>query len=411
MIKLNLRLFGDVTPITVTSTLGMSPTMKTFYDTTLLENSREEDVFEQFGVKTPIKGNTVEWRKFNTFAPALTPLTEGVVPTGKTFGMTNITGTIGQYGDYTAISDRLELESYDDVIYGASVEMGAAAGKTRLILRRNALGGGTNVFYGSTVSGGTATQATARHQLDNTAVMTPALIKKCRTAMKKNNVPTIKGKYVCIIHPSVAEDLTNSQAWIEYHKYNAPEEIFKGEIGELHGVVFIESNACQILRGDDLASNSRTLLVNDASNIAAGAVTTIAFDGGTVAAHALKGRLVVVGGYKFEVTDNTASALTVKSVTTTSAIADNSVIYPGEGGAGGVAVYFSYMLGAGAFGIIDPEGEGLELIVKTKEQIGGPLEQFGTIGYKMCDGTKILYEERLLRIETGSTYGSDDLAN
>ena len=67
-------------PVNVTTQSSMSPTMKTFYDTALLENAREEMIFTQFGKKQPMKGNKVEWRKFNTFAKALTPLTEGVIP-------------------------------------------------------------------------------------------------------------------------------------------------------------------------------------------------------------------------------------------------------------------------------------------------------------------------------------------
>ena len=53
----------------------------------------------------------------------------------------------------------------------------------------------------------------------------------------------------------------------------------------------------------------------------------------------------------------------------------------------------------------------MEMIVKTKEQIGGPLNQFSTIGYKFCHGAKILYQERLLRVESGSSYSAIDEAN
>ena len=43
---MNLQLFSaDVNPINVTTQSSMSPTMKTFYDTTLLENAREAMIF------------------------------------------------------------------------------------------------------------------------------------------------------------------------------------------------------------------------------------------------------------------------------------------------------------------------------------------------------------------------------
>ena len=317
---MNLQLFSaDVTPINVTTQESMSPTMKTFYDTALLENAREQMVFTQFGMKQPMHGNKVEWRKFNTFEKALTPLTEGVIPSGKTFGMTKIEATTTQHGDFVAVSDRLELESYDDVIFGATEEMGATEGETYDTLTRNILVAGNSVAY----AGGKA----SRDALTDADVLTPDLVNKAQTWLKKNKAPKINGSYVAIIHPSVAYDLRNSEEWKEYHKYNDVAPIFKGEIGELHGVRFVESNEAKIWK-----------------------------DGST-------------------------------------------------------AVYATLFLGKDAFGVLDPEGEGMEMIVKTREQVGGPLNQFSTIGYKFCHGAKILYQERLLRVETGSSYGSLDEAN
>lgn len=319
---LNLQIFSaDVNPINVTTQSSMSPTMKTFYDTTLLENARETMIFTQFGKSQPMKGNKVEWRKFNTFAKALTPLTEGVIPTGQTFGMTKIEGEITQHGDFTAVSDRLEMESYDDVIFGATEEMGAAEGETYDTLTRNILIGGNSVMY----CGGGESRATVK----STDVLTPDDVKKAATWLIKNKAPKIDGYYVAIIHPSVAHDLRGKE-WEEYQKYNNPTPIFKGEIGELHGVRFVVSNEAKIW---------------------------------------------------------------------------------GDAGASGTAVYATLFLGKDAFGILDPEGEGMEMIIKTKEQIGGPLNQFGTIGYKFCHGAKILYQERMLRVESGSSYGDIDEEN
>jgi len=319
-LELRLQLFSaDVNPINVTTQESMSPTMKTFYDTTLLENAREQMVFTQFGMKQPMHGNKVEWRKFNTFEKALTPLTEGVIPSGKTFGMTKIEATTTQHGDFVAVSDRLELESYDDVIFGATEEMGATEGETYDTLTRNILVAGNSVAY----AGG----KDSRSALTNADLLTPDMVNKAQTWLKKNKAPKINGSYVAIIHPSVAYDLRNSEEWKEYHKYNDVAPIFKGEIGELHGVRFVESNEAKIWK-----------------------------DGET-------------------------------------------------------AVYATLFLGKDAFGILDPEGEGMEMIIKSKEQAGGPLNQFSTIGYKFCHGAKILYQERMLRVESGSSYGDIDEAN
>lgn len=402
---LNLQLFANYNPNTTTqntSGYSMSPTMKTFYDTALLENAREELIFNQFGDKQKMKGNKVEWRKFNTFPKAMTPLTEAAIPDGKSFGMSYIEATTTQHGDYTTVSDRLELESYDDVIYGATEEMGAAGGATYNTLTRNILIQGNSVMYAPMSN---ATAVTSRAALDGTCLITPKLINKAVTWLKKNHAPKINGYYVALIHPSVAEDLRESTEWKEFHKYDDTAPIFKGEIGVLHGVRFVENTECKIHKGADLASNSRTLAVNGAVSSAS---TTVTFDGGTVAAHALKGREILIGTTKRVVSDNTTTQLTLTESVT---CADNAVIYPGEGGAGGIATYDTLVLGAKAYGVLDPDGESMEMIVKDKSEIGGPLEQFSTIGYKFCHGAKILYQERLLRLETASSYSSDDEEN
>jgi len=78
----------------------------------------------------------------------------------------------------------------------------------------------------------------------------------------------------------------------------------------------------------------------------------------------------------------------------------------------GTATYASYLFGKDAFGIIDPEGGALEMIVKDKSQIGGPLNQFSTIGYKFeTNGATVLYPERMLRIMSCSSYSATDEVN
>ena len=323
--KINLQLFStDVNPINITSQSSMSPTWKTFYDTALLENARESMVFTQFGKKQPMKGGKVEWRKFDTFKKALTPLTEGVIPTGQNFGITKIEGETTQHGDFVAVSDRLELEAYDDVIFGATEEMGAAEGETYDTLTRNVLIAGNSFAYCPKANGDVVE---SRSAITNDCILTPAMVNQAATWLKKNKAPKIDGYYVALIHPSVAFDLRESDEWKEYHKYNNVAPIYKGEIGDLHGVRFVETNEAKIWKEGD------------------------------------------------------------------------------------TSVFATLFLGKDAFGVLEPEGEGMEMIIKPKGQIGGPLEQFSTIGYKFCHGAKILYQERMLRVESGSSLGANDTEN
>ena len=336
------------------STNTLAPELKTFYDTELLENARTEMFYAQFGRKQRLPkngGTTIEWRKFNTFDRA-SELKEGVIPTGQQFGSSSLTASISQYGTYTSITDKLEMRAYDNVILAATEEMGASAAATQETLIRNALLVGTNVMYcdnvdanGNVISTPT-TPATmgaggGDSNSDGWALLTPTMVNKAVTKMKKDRVPRINGKYYAVIHPSVAYDLRQSKEWIEVHKYAATGEIFNGEIGELHGCRFIEDTFAPILGGSYIYSGSTT--------------------------------------YK-----NKSNGVT----------------------------YATYFFGKDGFGIVDPEGGGLEMIIHDKDEIGGPLNQFSTIGYKFeTNGATILYPERVLRVMSVSSYSATDEEN
>lgn len=321
---------------------SLSQELKTFYDTELLENARVELYYAQFGKKQPLPANhgkTVQWRKWNTFARAA-QLQEGVIPTGQKFGVSTKTGSVNQYGTYAAVSDRLELRAYDDVILGATEEMGASAAETQETLIRDALLVNTNVMYCDNVTlatGAVAGTPTGCGDMEASStvmsLLTPDMVARAVTKLKKDRVPTINGKYYAVIHPSVAYDLRRSKEWIEAHKYAAPEQLFNGEIGELHGCRFIENVFAPVLADT---------YVNKA----------------------------------------------------------------------GTVTYATYFFGKDSFGIIDPEGGALEMIVKDKSQIGGPLNQFSTIGYKLeTNGATILYPERVLRVMSCSSFSATDEAN
>lgn len=334
--------FADAHTGTVEKGNALSAELKSFYDTELLENARAEMFYAQFAKRQALpagNGTTVEWRKWNTFDKA-SKLEEGVIPSGQKFGMSSKTATVEQYGTYAAISDKLELRAYDDIILGATEEMGASAAETQETLIRDALLTNTNVWYCDNVDladGTVVDTPTDCGEMEASAtvmsLLTPDMVAKAVTKLRKDRVPTIGGKYYAVIHPSVAYDLRKCKEWIEAHKYCAAEEIFNGEIGELHGCRFVENVFAPVLGGEY-------------ANKAAG------------------------------------------------------------------VTYATYFFGKDAFGIIDPDGGALEMIVHDKSQIGGPLNQFSTVGYKFeTNGATVLYPERMLRLMSCSSFSATDEAN
>lgn len=245
-----LQLFADVQ---VTTQESLSPEMKTYYDMTLIDEAEANLVHEQFGQKRPIPANggkKIEFRKFASLPKALTPLTEGVTPPGKSLSVSTIEATVSQYGDFVTQSDVLELTAIDNTIVEATKILGRQAGMTLDTVVRNVMQSGTNVTYCPKVGAdGTETSVTSRTGLDNTCQLTVKVLQQVVAKLRAQNAPTINGKYVAIIHPYVAYDLMRDKEWIDAHKYTTPENIYNGEIGEIAGIRFVQSSEAKIYSG------------------------------------------------------------------------------------------------------------------------------------------------------------------
>lgn len=384
---------------------GLSAEMKTFYDMALIDEAQANLVHDQFGQKRPIPANggkVIEFRKFAPLAKATTPLTEGVTPDGKQLSVSTVSATVSQYGDYITQSDMLELTALDNTILESAKLLGRQAGATLDTVVRNVMHSGTNVIYAEKLTDTGAQEVDKREALDTDCKISVELIQRAVAKLRAQNAPTINGKYVGIIHPYVAYDLMRDKEWIDAHKYASPENLYEGEIGELAGVRFVQTTEAKVYAGDDLAANARTLAVNNASGYT-GKISEIKFDGGEVAEDALIGRYILINGKRAKVTANTADTITIEE-TDFGTVADNAVIYPGEGGADGLAVFGTLILGDGAYGVTEVTGGGLEIIVKQRGSSGAadPLDQRSSVGWKAIKTAEMLIENYLVRIESVS---------
>lgn len=330
---------GETTEFSGNDTL--TPGMKTYYNTALLENARETFIYQQLGRVQPLPQNhgmTVEWRKFNTL-PDCDRLQEAVIPVGKKLGQTAMTVEIAEYGEYVTVSKQVMTHHVDNVLQGATEELGAASGRTYEKLIRNVLSGGTNVIYadvydaaGNYVST-PQTRVALKEALEGGKVanLTPDMVAKAVTVLNKSNARKFEGnEYLCVLNPSNTYDLRKHPDWIDAHKYASPQEIYTGEVGKLHGVRFVETNLAPVIK----ASGAKQ------------------------------------------------------------------------------AIYQPMFFGKDAFGVVDPAGAGMQMIHKSAKEVGGPLEQFGTAGVKFSMAARILYQERMVIVECGSSgYGAVDEDN
>lgn len=248
LMKLDFHLFDVEHNTNVTTQTGsgqdLSAEMKTFYDRALIKCAEPELIHDQFGQKRPIPkgaGKKIEFRKFSSLPKALTALTEGVTPKGSKYSVSAIEASVSQYGAYIAVSDMLLLTAFDNNMKEIVKILGSQAGRTSDTITREVLVQGTNALY--------ANGKASRENIGAGDVLSVMDIKKAVRTLKAANAPKIGGYYVALVHPDSVYDLWNDEEWIEASKYAGSEQIFKGEIGKMYGVRFVESTEAKIWAG------------------------------------------------------------------------------------------------------------------------------------------------------------------
>ena len=412
--------YGDVSNLNVQTTVtpGLSPEMKEFYSKDLIELVEAELVHNQFAEHKPLpknSGKIIEWRRWSNFKKALKPLQEGVTPSGSALEVTPVTKKVEQFGDYSTLSDVVQLTAIDPLIVEYTSKHASNARLTLDTIARNELLNGTQVIYGNNKESRAALDPDDDH-------LTPELVAKAVTQLKKQNAPKINGDYVCIIHPSVAFDLMRSEEWQNVKQYD-PKDLYNGELGKLYGVRFVESTEAAVLKGGPLSNDSRALDVIGIEAGLTGTALKLAKPLTAAEATAIAEAEVLLwtgAAYEEATLGDTSYDAATDTLETSAPIEATNVdrIYPGGGGietdTESTAVYPCIFLGKGAYGDVELSGGGMETIVKPLGSGGSadPLNQRGTIGWKCTGyGVKILIPEYIVRVEVTSSYSTVDEAN
>lgn len=245
--------------INVTSTGGLSPELKTYYDMNLLSRLLPALVYLFFGQVRPMpahEGQTINYRRFNALAAATTALTEGVTPGTTALSVTAVTVTPAQYGDVIQISDMVDFTSPDPVLTETGKLLGESAALTIDTLARDVLVAGTSLQY--------AAGRTSRVTVASTDLLTVAEIRKAVRTLQTNKVPKVteildpstgigtkpvNAAYVGIIGPSALYDLKGVTGWVSIEEYGTRMELLPNEVGKLDDVRFVLTNNPKVYTG------------------------------------------------------------------------------------------------------------------------------------------------------------------
>lgn len=387
---------------------GLTSELKIFYSKDLIRKAAPKLIHEQFGVPKDIpahSGDRAEFRFIKSLPKAMTPLVEGVTPKpGKVHEYPKYCD-VYQFGDWLGYTDKLNLVTLNNVITDIyNPELAKQAALTQDTVVREIINAGTNVQFAAKNNGTeNAVAITDRGSIDKTCIITVQDVYKMAAILRANNAPTKDGFFVAIVHPYVLYDLMMSapdKMWKDVMSYAKPENMLKGEAGEIGGVRFASTSEAKIFKGKPFGVSAYESLT----------VKTAAAEGDQIIEinealipDELLYRWVRIGGKLYTIAENTANSITLtKSLE--DAVEAGATISQGEGGADNTAVFSTlFVAGNDAYGVVGFGGVGTQFIAHPLGHGDDPLEQRGTVGWKAYKGAIILHDEYLIRYESGST--------
>ena len=325
-------------PTGITNLVQIPPAVQNFYDGILLDRATALNVYGKYGQRRPVdqkSGNIAKFRRYNSLPETTVPLVDGVTPTALRVNITDYTETLSQYGAYVEYTDQVEYFNEDPVLAEFSELLGEHAGSTLDMVWRDKLAAGSSVYYANAVA--------SRNLV--TARPATADFDLIRRVLARANAKPFKP----ILKAGTGVGTTPIRA-----SY----------------IVLIHPNASHTIRG------------------LAGFVHVAQYPNPGIAE---EGEIGSYGDFRFIETTNakffpdSGLAIGATGNATTSGVLQD--------------VYAAIILAENAYGITDLSGAGLETVVKSKEQEGGPLNQRGTIGWKGITGLCILNDAFMIRYE------------
>ena len=178
-------------------------------------------------------GNTIKFLKYNPLTGS-NVLTESSTMETKALSTSVIQIAVGERGVATAVSEFLLRSSLTDVMGNASQLLGMHYAKSVDGELRDALLSGSNIKY--------AGSAANRAGLTTSDVFNVDLIRDSVEFLATSKAPKFGGDaYIGFVHPHQARALRADKAWVNVNLYGNPENIYRGEIGRIEDVRFIET--------------------------------------------------------------------------------------------------------------------------------------------------------------------------
>lgn len=226
---------------------GMTEEMKTFYDKKMLSVAQRDTVFLKHGVKRPIPprgGKVIEFRRFEKIvvtSGSYSMLTEGTHGAVTMATISAVTATVSQFGQWSQITDVLNLQSYDPILAEYADKYGIAMAESLdYIVRDTVCGAATTIQY---AGAGTRVGTSGAGAVSSGAYFNEAEALEAKRTLRRNGA---RPPYTCFIHPDNTKDLMEDSDIRDDFRWGDYAAIKSGNIGQWMGINFIETNNLRI---------------------------------------------------------------------------------------------------------------------------------------------------------------------
>lgn len=313
-----------------------------FYDKLLIQPLRSAWIFGKYGQKRQVKDNkTVRFSTYPSLGTQVTALSEGINPSPQKMTKTSITATASLYGGYVEITEECDIYRVDPIVALAQERVSWQAAESLDEITRDIIYAGTNVAWA-----GTATSS-----ITVASIITAADLRKLARSMMNKKTPFFK-KMIGSSTGVGTSPINN--AWL---MFISPEVLYDLDNSVTGWTPVVKYSTQSDIEEQEVGSFGyfRMLMSTECP---------------------------VLGGTTYNAVGSTGLAQTVAT--------------------GYIDVHQCLAIAPDAYGVVDVDG-GIKTIRKDKTQIGGPLELYGTAGWKARYTAKILDDDRMYRYECGVT--------
>ena len=413
-------------------------------------------IVSQFAEKVPLPkgmGTTYNAFRYERVPLPYTTLTEGVAAAGQTMTITQVTGSVSQWGDLIRITDVAELTIYHPVFKKAIELVSIQATETIERNTFNAIMAGTQINYVNTKG--------SRAALVAGDVMNPHELNRALSALntlgaqpygsnteadeklmastdaKGVSVPN-QPHFIALIHPNVESDLRENSTIVTAWSYSDIAKLYNSEIGQWSQIRFTRSNMIPFFVGaaavtgtagtaGSLATASYFVQVTASIN-QNGYESTIYQVSGAIAVTGPNGSVSVTvpstPGFTYNVyigtTANPVNLGVSSAGPTTGPLAGQATqLAPGTvavitalgvaqtppaAPATGVTVYPTFLFGREAY--VQVELDSLKMFYLKDADKSDPQNQTRVVSWKIFYGTMIMNNVFFMRVESSSAFSA-----